>query len=107
MSDSWQMVENWQREHRAKPLADIIGLELRSDYGCPHPQSWAQPTERQLSDWIEARGYRVFIAIKGNSSRGVAVHQDRPEICVRGRDGTCFDVLEQLVRHIAGADSEP
>jgi hypothetical protein len=91
------------------PLAELVGLVPRHDYGCPNGEGWAQPTERQLLDWIIARGWLMRIAVNPNDSRVLAWRDTGPrsvvEFCAKGRDGTCFDVLEQLVRHIAGTET--
>jgi hypothetical protein len=65
----------------------------------------ATPTERDLWDRLTGDGWTIVLVATGRTSRAIANDGTR-HFCVSG-DGTCFDVLEQLVRHIAGADSEP
>jgi hypothetical protein len=89
------------------PLAELVGLEPRHDYGCPNGAGWAQPTERQLLDWLEGQGWKAVVVVRSTGSRVVAWSEPDAAagFCAHGRDGTCFDVLEQLVRHIAGNET--
>jgi hypothetical protein len=60
-------------------------------------------SERTLWDQLAADGWTIVLVATGRTSRSIA-NDGTQHFCVSG-DGTCFDVLEQLVRHIAGETS--